>query len=262
MLNQYTISMYNFDLHDLEKAQKKFANGVLILGVIGIIFLPLMLTFPAIISLFDYSRSSTGNIGNTIGGITAPIIGLVTASLMYIAFRAQWEANKIQFRALKEAQKKNIENEAISMIWKLYDSSKSDIDSNYFVSTRDKALNANTKIYQRRIDIIRFMTQLNEIFLQIRQFLIMVSGYENSIIKKEYLVIFTSQIRTLFTRLMPDYYHVSSNEFKDAVHKNWKDQYIFEYENLSKLLNDNFQELYKIFKDKNEIFIYSMKQDS
>ena len=61
-----------------------------------ILFLPIVLTRAAILSIFDFSY--TGEIGDTIGGITAPFVGLVSAYLIYKAFTVQVEANKIQSR--------------------------------------------------------------------------------------------------------------------------------------------------------------------
>lgn len=58
----------------------------------------LSLSKPAIHSFFDLSNS--GPVGDTIGGITAPIINLVGAILVYASFRQQLEANRIQKDAL------------------------------------------------------------------------------------------------------------------------------------------------------------------
>lgn len=44
--------------------------------------------------------TNTGQIGDTIGGITAPIINLIGAILVYVSFKAQIKANKIQFDIL------------------------------------------------------------------------------------------------------------------------------------------------------------------
>jgi len=43
--------------------------------------------------LFDFTH--TGRIGDTIGGVTAPVIGVVSALLIYFSFRAQIAANRI-----------------------------------------------------------------------------------------------------------------------------------------------------------------------
>jgi hypothetical protein len=68
-------------------AYKLFGLGLLIM------MLPALLTQTSF-SLFDFS--SVGQVGDTIGGITAPFIGLLSAYLIYKAFIVQVEANKIQ----------------------------------------------------------------------------------------------------------------------------------------------------------------------
>lgn len=59
----------------------------------AILILPIVLTQTKI-SIFDFTNS--GQIGDTIGGITGPFVGLVSAYLVYKAFIIQVEANKIQ----------------------------------------------------------------------------------------------------------------------------------------------------------------------
>ena len=46
-------------------------------------------------NFFGFSFDKTGPIGDTIGGITAPFVGLLAAFLVYKSFMAQLEANKI-----------------------------------------------------------------------------------------------------------------------------------------------------------------------
>lgn len=63
-----------------------------------ILLLPLLFTQTSTV-IFDLSWS--GQIGDTIGGITAPFVGLVGSFLVYKAFLAQIEANKIQATAIQ-----------------------------------------------------------------------------------------------------------------------------------------------------------------
>lgn len=66
----------------------KHAKNLIILFII-VIFLPILLTqFP--ISIFDFTE--TGQIGDTIGGITAPFIGIITGYLTFLAFHEQFKA--------------------------------------------------------------------------------------------------------------------------------------------------------------------------
>ncbi len=69
---------------------KKLATITLILGIL------LTVLFPFIFTAFSIGIdfTNTGEIGDTIGGITAPIIGLVGSILVYLALQSQIEANE------------------------------------------------------------------------------------------------------------------------------------------------------------------------
>ncbi|WP_370089430.1 hypothetical protein [Ekhidna sp.] len=74
---------------------------LLIIGIVFICFLSVWLfTRPAILPIFDLSNF--GTIGDAIGGITAPAIGGLGAYLVFKSFKAQQNANKIQFEALSQ----------------------------------------------------------------------------------------------------------------------------------------------------------------
>lgn len=82
---------------------------ILLLGI-GLVFLSLyVFTRPALFTSFDFTN--TGPIGDTIGGITAPIINIIGAVLVYVSFQAQLEANKIQTKALSNEKLRNKNNE-------------------------------------------------------------------------------------------------------------------------------------------------------
>jgi hypothetical protein len=70
-------------------------DWVLVLFACAILTLPWLLT-RTWVSVIDFS--STGQIGDTIGGITAPFVGLLSALLIYRAFVVQVKANTIQNR--------------------------------------------------------------------------------------------------------------------------------------------------------------------
>ncbi len=56
------------------------------------------------------NEANTGNVGDTIGGITAPFIGLLNAILVYMAFKQQSLANQMQFKAIQDEQKRFIKS--------------------------------------------------------------------------------------------------------------------------------------------------------
>lgn len=75
----------------------KTGHLLLILGLCILIFPPI-LTQTSFLNFFSFSK--TGEIGDTIGGITAPFINAIGAILVFIAFKEQVKANDL----IKEQQ--------------------------------------------------------------------------------------------------------------------------------------------------------------
>tara|TARA_R110000751_G_C13788546_1_gene481856 strand:- start:1458 stop:2216 length:759 start_codon:yes stop_codon:yes gene_type:complete len=90
----------------------KNAKVILIVGVILIIIIPFILTRS--IGLFDFSN--TGQIGDTIGGITAPISGLIGSALVFFALKAQIDANKIIQQQITNEKKENDYNKNLQYL--------------------------------------------------------------------------------------------------------------------------------------------------
>lgn len=85
---------------------------VLIIGAVALILMPIAAT--QLNFLLDFTR--TGQIGDTLGGTTTPVIGAVSALLIYFSFRAQIEANliiqnQIDDQKTEETSKKNFEHQ-------------------------------------------------------------------------------------------------------------------------------------------------------
>jgi hypothetical protein len=66
----------------------KYKNHIIIINLLFIIISPFLFTRSGFI---DFTK--TGNIGDTIGGITAPFINILNAFLIYITFKEQQKAN-------------------------------------------------------------------------------------------------------------------------------------------------------------------------
>ncbi|MBF9252341.1 hypothetical protein I2I11_03460 [Pontibacter sp. 172403-2] len=79
------------------KFDVKVRHLVIVLGLI-ILVIPPLLKLPAISKFFDFS--SAGQVGDTIGGITAPFINAIGAILVFLAFKEQIKANNL----IKEQQ--------------------------------------------------------------------------------------------------------------------------------------------------------------
>lgn len=80
---------------------KLFIIGFLLLVVIS----PFLFTLPAIFAKLNFSES--GQIGDTIGGLTSPVIGFFGAILVYLSFQQQLKANQIQSAALENEIKRS-----------------------------------------------------------------------------------------------------------------------------------------------------------
>ncbi|MBN8694099.1 MAG: hypothetical protein J0L69_12965 [Bacteroidetes bacterium] len=70
----------------------------LFLGVVLILFISVYL-FTSDSFISGYNLANKGAIGDAINGITAPIISLIAAALIFYSFLSQIEANKIQMKA-------------------------------------------------------------------------------------------------------------------------------------------------------------------
>lgn len=134
----------------------KKAQIVLGVGIIIIIIAPFLLTQTG----FIVFNESTGSIGDTIGGITAPLASLIGSILVFYALKAQIDANKviqdqISQQRKEEGKRKNLEylNEQInvlrtdiegfSIIDKIDDSRR---DTTHYIEV--KGINAITKFVE------------------------------------------------------------------------------------------------------------------
>lgn len=76
------------------------ARVTLIAAIVLILIAPVLLSQSSFWPILDLSTS--GQIGDTIGGVTAPIINLLGAWLVYVSFQQQVKANELQSKAHKE----------------------------------------------------------------------------------------------------------------------------------------------------------------
>ena len=76
---------------------------LIFLVVILVFSIPLFIINLSIGEWSDYSTS--GQIGDTIGGITAPIVNLISAFLVFLALKAQIDANNVIQKQIDETKK-------------------------------------------------------------------------------------------------------------------------------------------------------------
>jgi hypothetical protein len=112
----------------------KFSYIILVVGIILVIISPFIFTR----QLGFISFQETGQIGDTIGGITAPIVNLIGAVLVFFALQAQIEANKIIQSQIDEQKSDAIKSKNFTNLLKIYDELKKDIQE--FTHTRDETI--------------------------------------------------------------------------------------------------------------------------
>lgn len=99
------------------KKETVYAKIALVAGIVLVFILPWLLTRKFGIISF----AETGPIGDTIGGITAPISGLLGAYLIFLALKAQIVANKQIQNQIDEQNKKETIAKKILITEKLID---------------------------------------------------------------------------------------------------------------------------------------------
>ena len=97
----------------MEDIELKYGKIVLFIGIILILVVPGFLTLSLGLVEFD---ESTGSIGDTIGGITAPISSLMGSVLVYFALREQVKANKIITDQFKEQKQDEVYRQKMEFI--------------------------------------------------------------------------------------------------------------------------------------------------
>lgn len=84
---------------------------LLILGVTGFISLPYLVTQKGWLNVFNSAFGKPNEIGDMIGGIVGPFIGLISAALVYLALREQIKANSIIINQIEVEKRSKIESE-------------------------------------------------------------------------------------------------------------------------------------------------------
>lgn len=121
----------------------KQAVIALAVGLFLLLITPWLFTREVIFDWLDFTQ--TGQIGDTIGGITAPFFALIGSFLVFLSFRAQIRMNAIQFRAIEsqlERSKKEDENSQFERMQHVIDVIMNQYIDNYkayFTSRRNSS---------------------------------------------------------------------------------------------------------------------------
>lgn len=114
---------------------KKYQHLSVFIGIVLLFVSPFLLSLTSFWDKFDFSN--TGQIGDTIGGITSPFIGLIGAILVYRSFKEQIKANQIQMKYIENEAQKSILNKNYELSSKLLNDFLDDFEKfkfNKFVS--------------------------------------------------------------------------------------------------------------------------------
>lgn len=119
--------------------------------VVILLLLALIITVPIILSYFNSSLgfNSSGEVGDTIGGITAPFVNLLAAYLVFKSFTAQIKANSQQRDDHNEQMKQLEKEHSFNYISNLFNLIKND----YYENNRIKGKSNMRYIFERMISI-------------------------------------------------------------------------------------------------------------
>lgn len=100
-----------YSMNDIRKFIKSIPKG---LWSVILVFLVIVCALPAILTLPGFINfSGTGEIGDTIGGIMGPFIAILAALLTFVAFWAQFDANR---ELIKENRRNHFESRFYKML--------------------------------------------------------------------------------------------------------------------------------------------------
>lgn len=120
---------------DKNKNIIKNANFIIIAAIIFCFLAPIIFTQSVFCKLFNYSE--TGQIGDTIGGITSPILSLFGSILVFYALKAQIDANKLIQDQFNEQKKDELERKKLLYITEQINIIRNDINDFSFSYKKD-----------------------------------------------------------------------------------------------------------------------------
>lgn len=180
----------------------------LVLAAIGVFAAPYYLSQPA--SSPNYDFSNKGDIGSLIGGVTAPIIGLVSAFLVYIAFRVQYLANKRQWDEINKDRNKKSETDIVNLFWKMNETATLNISDERMKTLRSTIYNGSFTADDKLMAITDYIGLIRFCLKDIEGMQILVRGMNPNVVSDYYFPILKSQIFSVFVRLNMDYKNFES----------------------------------------------------
>lgn len=134
----------------------KTAKWILIIGTMLMFIVPFIIEHFNIIHLGNY-----GTVGDTIGGITSPISSLVGSILIYLALKAQIDANSIAQLQIDENEKQDLIKHELDQIQQLFTFFENSIKNYTYETKLDNPSQPHSLLYGRRA-IKSFMQDIEE----------------------------------------------------------------------------------------------------
>lgn len=107
-------------INKIKALLEKYSTLIILCGgLLGIFIIPCLFTQDWFTRFASYNNS--GQIGDTIGGTTAPFIGLLSAVLVYRALQAQIKANEIIQKQIEEQKTESAERQKHESFMKMYE---------------------------------------------------------------------------------------------------------------------------------------------
>lgn len=135
------------DFKERQNKRIKQSKILFLIGILFVIIIPIILTQFSF--LFDFTN--TGQIGDTIGGITSPITNLIGAILVYYAFLVQLDANKLIFQQIQEEKSEQKITKNREYIFEIFKFLKEEFYS--FTIIRDKRIGSGD---QKRYVLVEY----------------------------------------------------------------------------------------------------------
>jgi len=224
-----------------------FLAGVVLL----IIAFVVVITTPAIFSVFDLSKKAA--LGDALNGLTAPVVGLVGAFLVYLSFREQQEANRIQAQALQVQRR-------LDFIFRSYEELRADLEKIQTVYGTKYAQPSMLDAFMQQIfrdvdektqypDLLEFIQYVN---LQLFHLGGMLIGSHHTLGTDDSHLLL-SKLRYLYQLYFKKYYdQIMSREWKSALAGSFRANIYFLYnlmdhvdKNIERLIDEDFDAIRK-----------------
>lgn len=205
--------------NDDEKIVNKpfiFAMIGFVLFLIGLVFI---LTRPS--NSWTMDLSNNGQIGDTIGGIVGPVINLVSIIFLYISFKSQISANRIQAKQIRQEREINQKNNNFNSLMEIFKGLKDDYNNLIIKSGPNEiygkiAINAYITAFKKATSPEQIKTMKNQHIVKdflfiVKQYNIILFRIENSLLNNE--------DKELLSTLLVNYYSTKLSNQIDSLIK-------------------------------------------